>query len=60
LSESQILAGNHHVAFLVLAAVIDANLYGSEDRRADIEQVERLFSLMRQARRALAAPMATQ
>jgi hypothetical protein len=37
------------VAVLVLAAVIDYNLYQSEARREDIEYVDDMFILFRQA-----------
>jgi len=59
LSESHILAGSHRLAFLVLAAVIDYNLYETGDRREDLEYMERIFTLFRQARRSLAAPAIT-
>jgi len=59
LSESQILTGSPRLAFLVLAAVIDHNLYETGDRREDLEHMERLFALFRQARRALVAPAVT-
>lgn len=49
LSRSQILAGDPRVALLVLAAVIDYNLYQSEARREDIEYVSGMFALFRQA-----------
>lgn len=60
LSESQILAGSHRLAFLVLTAVIDYNLYESGDRREDVDHMERMFTLFRQARRALPAPVSTR
>jgi hypothetical protein len=56
LSESHILTGSHRLAFLVLAAVIDYNLYESGDRREALEHMERIFTLFRQARRSLAPP----
>ena len=59
LSESHVLAGSHRLAFLVLAAVIDHNLYETGDRREDLEYMERIFTLFRQARRSLAAPAVT-
>jgi hypothetical protein len=37
------------VALIVLAAVIDYNLYQSEARREDIEYVTGMFTLFRQA-----------
>ena len=49
LSRSQILAGDPRVAMLVLAAVIDHNLNQSEARREDIEYVDGLITLFRQA-----------
>ena len=49
LSRSQILAGDPRVAVLVLAAVIDYNLYQSEARREDIEYMHGMFILFRQA-----------
>ena len=48
-SRSQILAGDPRVAVLVLAAVIDHNLNQSEARREDIEYVDGLITLFRQA-----------
>ncbi len=52
LSTSQILAGDPRLAALVLAAVIDYNLYQTETRREDIEYVEEIFRLFRQATEA--------
>jgi hypothetical protein len=49
LSRSQILAGDPRVAVLVLATVIDYNLYQSEARREDIEYLDGMFTLFRQA-----------
>ncbi|MET0166602.1 MAG: hypothetical protein ABW318_16550 [Vicinamibacterales bacterium] len=49
LSRSQILAGDPRVALLLLAAVIDYNLYESEGHREDIEYVHGMFALFRQA-----------
>jgi hypothetical protein len=49
LSRSQILAGDPRVAVLVLAAVIDYNLYQSEGRREDIDYMDDMFTLFRQA-----------
>ncbi len=49
LSRSQILAGDPRVALLVLAAIIDYNLYESDGHREDIEYVDRMFALFRQA-----------
>ena len=49
LSRSQILAGDPRVALLVLAAIIDYNLYESEGHREDIEYVDKVFTLFRQA-----------
>ena len=49
LSRAQILAGDPRVALLILAAVIDYNLYQSEARREDIEYVDEMFALFRQA-----------
>jgi hypothetical protein len=49
LSRSQILAGDPRVAALVLAAVIDYNLYQSEGRREDIDSMHGIFTLFRQA-----------
>ena len=49
LSRSQILAGDPRVALLVLAAIIDYNLYESAGHREDIEYVHGMFALFRQA-----------
>ncbi len=49
LSRSQILAGDPRVALLVLAAIIDYNLYESEGHREDIEYVHGMLALFRQA-----------
>ena len=49
LSRSQILAGDPRVALLVLAAIIDYNLYESEGHREDIAYVDGMFALFRQA-----------
>jgi hypothetical protein len=49
LSRSQILAGDPRLAMLVLAAVIDYNLYQSDARREDIEYMDGMFTLFRQA-----------
>jgi hypothetical protein len=49
LSRSQILAGDPRVALLVLAAIIDYNLYESEGHREDIEYVQGVFVLFRAA-----------
>jgi hypothetical protein len=49
LSRSQILAGDPRVAVLILAAVIDYNLYQSGARREDIEYMNQMFALFRQA-----------
>ena len=49
LSRAQILVGHARVALIVLAAVIDYNLYQSEARREDIEYVTGMFTLFRQA-----------
>jgi hypothetical protein len=49
LSRSQILSGDPRVALLVLAAIIDYNLYESEGHREDIEYVHGMFALFRQA-----------
>jgi hypothetical protein len=49
LSRSQILAGDPRVAVLVLAAVLDYNLYQSEARREDIDYVDGMFTLFREA-----------
>lgn len=48
-SRSQVLAGDPRVAVLVLAAVIDHNLHQSDARREDIEYVDGLMTLFRQA-----------
>jgi hypothetical protein len=48
-SRAQILAGDPRVAVLVLAAVIDHNLRQSDARREEIEYVDRLMTLFRQA-----------
>jgi hypothetical protein len=49
LSRSQILAGDPRVALLVLAAIIDYNLYESAGHREDIAYVDGMFALFRQA-----------
>ena len=49
LSRSQVLAGDPRVALLVLAAIIDYNLYESAGHRDDIEYVHGMFALFRQA-----------
>jgi hypothetical protein len=49
LSRSQILAGDSRVALLVLAAIIDYNLYESAGHREDIAYVDGMFALFRQA-----------
>jgi hypothetical protein len=48
-SRSQILAGDPRVAVLVLAAVIDHNLHQPDARREDIEYVDGLMTLFKQA-----------
>jgi hypothetical protein len=48
-SRSQILFGDPRLAALVLAAVIDYHLHESEARREDLEYVDGLLSLFRQA-----------
>jgi len=53
LSTAHILSGDSRLAALVLAAVIDYNLAQSAARREDIEYVERLFALFRQATDAI-------
>ena len=52
-STSQILAGDPRLAALVLAAVIDHNLYQTEARREDIEYVDKVFTLFKQATEAI-------
>jgi hypothetical protein len=54
LSTAHILSGDSRLAALVLAAVIDYNLSQSPARREDIEYVERIFALFRQATDAIA------
>jgi hypothetical protein len=49
LSRSQILVGDPRVAMLVLAAIIDYNLYESEGHREDIAYVQGMFALFREA-----------
>jgi hypothetical protein len=49
LSRSQILAGDRRVALLVLAAIIDCNVYESERHHEDIAYVDGMFALFRQA-----------
>lgn len=49
LSASKVLEGDPRVALLVLAAVIDYNLYQSDARREDIAYVDELFTLFRRA-----------
>jgi len=56
LSTSQILAGDQRLAVLVLAAVIDYNLNQTEARREDIEYVEEMFRLFRQAAEGIGRP----
>lgn len=53
LSTSHILAGDPRVAALILAAVIDYHLHQPERRREDIEYVDGLFTLLRQASGAI-------
>ena len=53
LSTSHILSGDSRLAALVLAAVIDYNLSQSPARREDIEYMERIFALFRQATDAI-------
>ena len=53
LSASEILSGDPRLAALVLAAVIDYNLSQSQAHREDIEYVERIFALFRQATDAM-------
>ena len=53
LSTSQILAGDPRLAVMVLAAAIDHNLHQTEARRENIEYVEGLFRLFRQATEAI-------
>ena len=53
LSTSQILAGDPRLAVMVLAAVLDFNLHQTEARRENIEYVEGLFRLFRQATEAI-------
>ena len=48
-ARSHILAGDPNVAVLILAAVIDYNLYQSETRREDMAYMTELFALFRQA-----------
>ena len=52
LSTSQILAGDPRLAVLVLAASIDYNLHQTQARRENIDYVEGLFRLFRQATEA--------
>jgi hypothetical protein len=49
LSTTKVLDGDPRVALLILAAVIDYNLYQSGARREDIAYVEALFTLFRRA-----------
>ena len=49
LSRSHILAGDALLAALILAAVIDYHLHQPETRREDIQYVDGLFTLLRQA-----------
>ena len=49
LSRSHILAGDARLAALILAAVIDHHLHQPETRREDIQYVDGLFTLLRQA-----------
>lgn len=49
LSRSQILAGDPRVAVLILATVIDYNLYQTEARREDMAYMDEMFTLFRQA-----------
>jgi len=53
LSTSQVLAGDPRLAVLVLAAVIDYNLYQPEARREDMDYVDSVFTLFRQASDAI-------
>jgi hypothetical protein len=49
LSTAKVLDGDPRVALLILAAVIDYNLYQSDARREDIAYVDELFALFRRA-----------
>ncbi len=53
LSRSLILAGDPRLAALILAAVVDYHLHQPEGRREDIEYVDGLFTLLRQASGAI-------
>lgn len=53
LSKSHILAGDPRVAALIFAAMIDYHLHQPESRREDIESVDGLFTLLRQASGAI-------
>jgi hypothetical protein len=53
LSTTHVLSGDPRVAALVLAAVIDYNLFQSQSGREDIEYVERIFALFRKATDAI-------
>jgi hypothetical protein len=53
LSTSQILAGDSRLAVMVLAAVLDYNLYQTDARREDIDYVEGIFRLFSQATEAI-------
>jgi hypothetical protein len=44
------LAGSPRLAFLVLATVVDYNLSQSEGRRERIDDIERIFGLLRQTK----------
>lgn len=53
LSMSEILKGDPRLAVMVLAAVLDYNMYQAEARREDIGYVEEIFGLFREASLAL-------
>jgi hypothetical protein len=55
LSALQVLAGDRRLSFLVLAAVIDYNLYASDERRETVEHMDPVFALVREARSSLTA-----
>jgi hypothetical protein len=55
LSRSQILAGDSR-ALLVLAAVIDYNLYESAGHREDIEYMNGMLAMFRQASDTISRP----
>jgi hypothetical protein len=53
LSRPQVLTGDPRVAALVLAAVVDYQVYQSAGRRENLEYVTDMFSLLKEASDAI-------